>query len=129
MGKIMKGYKYKGKWKEKEVEDPTCLYEHEVEHLIGKKYWIEFAKWMRGQGCPVMSDKTIGFFKWDVEQFIEEELTWHTLDGRAIQIKDLEDEHLLNIKTHLEERIRTLNQKSSKEWLKKIKKEIKKRKL
>jgi hypothetical protein len=129
MGKIMKGYKYKGKWKEKEVEDPTCLYEHEVEHLVGADNMVLFDKWVTGQGCPVMSDKTIGFFKWDVEQFIEEELTWHTLDGRAIQIKDLEDEHLLNVKTHLEERIRTLNQKSSKEWLKKIKKEIKKRKL
>jgi hypothetical protein len=129
MGKIIKGYKYKGKWKEKEVEDPTCLYEHEVEHLVGADNMVLFDKWITGQGCPVMSDNTMGFFEWDVERFIEEELTWHTEDGRIIKIFDLSDEHLLNIKTHLEERIQTLNQKSSKEWLKKIKKEIKKRKL
>jgi hypothetical protein len=129
MGKIIKGYKYKGKWKEKEVEDPTCLYKHEVEHLVGADNMVLFDKWITGQGCPVMSDNTMGFFEWDVERFIEEELTWHTEDGRIIKIFDLSDEHLLNIKTHLEERIQTLNQKSSKEWLKKIKKEIKKRKL
>jgi len=134
--KIMKGYKYKGKWKEKEVDDPTCLYLKQVEQLVGSNNMVEFNKWMRGQGCPVMSDNTMGFFKWDVEQFIEEELTWHTLDGRAIKINDLEDEHLLNIKTHLEERIKQLNNtriyvnsliKSSKIWLEKIIIEINKR--
>ena len=129
MGKVMKGYKYGGKWKEKEVEDTSCLYRHDVELLVTKKHMIGFAKWMTGQGCPVMSDGSLGFFSWDVEQFIETELTWHTLNGRAIRIENLEDEHLLNIKTHLEERIKKLKTYSSKEWLKKIKKEIKRRKL
>ena len=120
MGKVIKGYKYRGEWREKEVEDEYSLYKSDVVNLIGKEHWKEFSKWMRGQGCPVMSDKTIGYFKWDVEQFIEEELTWHTLDGRKLQLKDIEHDHLVNIKKHLEERI-----KSSQKWLDKIKRQLK----
>jgi len=129
MGKIMKGRKYGGKWKEKEVEDESSLYRKDVEHLVGANNMVEFFKWMSGQGCPLMSDGTIGYFSWDVQRFIEDTLTWHTLDGRLIKIPDIEDKHLLNIRTHLEERIKRLNKQSSKKWLKKIKKEIKRRKL
>jgi dTDP-glucose 4,6-dehydratase len=69
MGKIIQGYKHKGQWKEKEVEDPSFLYLKDVEYVVGASKMVDFSKWMRGQGCPVMSDQTLGFFKWDVDTF------------------------------------------------------------
>jgi hypothetical protein len=78
MGKIMSGkYLKNGKYKmnkdgtpwEEEVEDPTCLYKSDVINIIGEKNWDKFSKWMTGQGAPIMSDGSMGYFAWDVDKF------------------------------------------------------------
>lgn len=69
MGKVMQGYRYKGQWKEKEVEDPSSLYEREVIDIVGASRFKQLNNWMRGKTGPVMSDKTNGYFKWDIDLF------------------------------------------------------------
>jgi hypothetical protein len=71
MGKIMQGVKdTKGEFVgEQEIDDLTCLYKSDVLKIIGKKNWAKFTKWMRGQGAPVMSDGSMGYFSWNVEEF------------------------------------------------------------
>jgi len=78
MGKVMQGIQdKKGEFVgEQEVDDVNCLYKRDVIKLIGKKNWTKFSKWMRGQGVPVMSDGTEGYFSWDVEEF-----KTHYIDG------------------------------------------------
>jgi len=85
MGKIIQGIKNtKGKFiGEQEVEDPTCLYKSDVIVIIGKKNWAKFSKWMTGQGAPIMSDGTMGYFAWDVEKFKR-----HYIDGVPILTRE-----------------------------------------
>ena len=85
MGKVMQGIPLKnGKFKkdkkgkviEIEVEDEGCLYKSDVLKIIGKKNWKKFSKWMFGQGAPIMSDGSLGYFAWDVDKFKR-----HYVDG------------------------------------------------
>ena len=69
MAKIIKTYKYKGKWKKKEVNDPDCLSKDDVLGVIGKDQWKTFEKWIFGQAGPVLSDGTCGYYAWDVQKF------------------------------------------------------------
>jgi hypothetical protein len=85
MGKVMQGIRLKngefktdkkGKAIQIEVEDEGCLYKSDVLKIIGEKNWIKFAKWMTGQGAPIMSDGSLGYFAWDVDKFKR-----HYVDG------------------------------------------------
>lgn len=85
MGKVFTGIRLKngkfktdkkGKYIEKEIEDPSSLYKSDVLKIIGKNNWNKFSKWMTGQGAPVMSDGTTGYFAWDVDKFKR-----HYIDG------------------------------------------------
>jgi len=76
MGKTIQGKQVKGKWIEEEVDDPSCLYESDVIKIIGQENLKAFKKWMAGQGAPIMSDSTCGYFSWDVEKFKR-----HYIDG------------------------------------------------
>jgi len=78
MGKVIKHYKYKGKWKEKEVNDPECLSKDDVLELIGKKHWKEFEKWIYGQAGPIMADNSCGYYVYDVQKFKR-----YYIDGEA----------------------------------------------
>jgi len=69
MGKIIKKYKYKGKWKEKKVNDPDCYSKDDVLKIIEKENWNVFDKWIFGQTGPVLSDGTCGYYSWDVQKF------------------------------------------------------------
>jgi len=69
MAKIIKTYKYKGKWKKKEINDPDCLSKEDVLKVIDKKNWKEFEKWMFGQAGPILSDDTCGYYSWDVQKY------------------------------------------------------------
>jgi hypothetical protein len=76
MAKVKQGKKVKGKWIEEEVDDPTALSRDDVIKVIGIDNIKVFDKWMRGQGCPILSNGSIGYFKWDVEKFKR-----HHIDG------------------------------------------------
>jgi len=89
MGKVMQGIQNKkGEFiGEHEVEDINCLYKKDVIKLIGKQNWKKFSKWMRGQGVPVMSDGSEGYFRWDVEEF-----KTHYVDGvPRLTLKETEE--------------------------------------
>lgn len=72
MGKVMQWNGKTGK-KSKyiEVEDSNCLYEKEVKEMLGKQDWKDFEYFILGQTCPKMSDNSSGYYKWDVERFID----------------------------------------------------------
>jgi len=94
-GIMLKNGKFKkdknGKYIEKEVDDKGCLYKSDVIEIIGKKNWKKFGKWMTGQGAPVMSDGTLGYFAWDVDKFKR-----HYVDG----IPPLTKEEMMEIIQH-----------------------------
>ena len=69
LGKIIKHYKYRGKWKTKEVNDKDCLTKKEVIKIISEDYWDDFDKWMFGKTGPIMSDNSCGYYSWDVTKF------------------------------------------------------------
>lgn len=85
MGKVFTGIRLKngefkkdkkGKYIQKEIEEPSSLYKSDVLKIIGNKNWKKFSKWMTGQGAPIMSDGTMGYFSWDVDKFKR-----HYVDG------------------------------------------------
>lgn len=70
MGKVLRGIKNKkGKFVEREVEEPNSLYKADALKIIGKEHWKEFDKWMIGQGAPEMSDGSLGYFDQDVQKY------------------------------------------------------------
>jgi len=69
MAKIIKNYKYRGKWKKKEVNDPDCLSKDDVIKIIKKENWKEFDKFIFGQTGPILSDDSCGYYSWDVQKF------------------------------------------------------------
>lgn len=76
MSKVIQGKNIKGKWSESEVEDSTVWSKEDVIKLIGEEHWKQFSKWMNGQGCPVLSNKELGYWQWDVEKWKR-----HYIDG------------------------------------------------
>jgi len=78
MAKIIKTYKYKGKWKKKEVNDKDCLSKADVIKIIGEDNWKEFEKWMFGQAGPILSDDSCGYYSWDVQKYKR-----YYIDGEA----------------------------------------------
>ena len=78
MGKVIKHYKYKGKWKEKEVNDPECLSKDDVLGIIREDNWKEFEKWIYGQAGPVMADNSCGYYAYDLQKYKR-----HYIDGEV----------------------------------------------
>ena len=76
MAKVMRGKKIKGKWVEQEVDDPSSLSKDDVIKIIGEENLKSFNKWMIGQGAPILSDGSTGYFAWDVQKFKR-----HHIDG------------------------------------------------
>jgi len=104
MGKVFTGIRLKsgdfkkdkkGKYIEKEIEDSSCLYKSDVLKIIGKNNWTKFSKWMTGQGAPVMSDGTMGYFAWDVDKFKR-----HYVDGIPPLTREEIGEIILNGTLH-----------------------------
>ena len=133
MGKIFTGIRLKngdfkkdktGKTIEKEVEDTSCLYKKDVLTIIGSENWTKFSKWMYGQGVPVMSDGTMGYFSWDVDKFKR-----HYIDGVPPLTRQEMMEIIVNGTFHGESVDKIIKQGKKKIKKKKvIKKKAKKRK-
>lgn len=56
------------------IPDGDNLYTHirdkEMQKVLGKRRYKEFAKFMFGQTCPIDSDNKLAYYPWDVENFL-----------------------------------------------------------
>ena len=45
--------------------------EKQVRRKIPAKKWQLFCGWMAGQTCPVLEDGSFGYYRYDVERFVD----------------------------------------------------------